>query len=79
MKIKPYFDRLSASKEYKDFQKNYSDAFMIAGFFILDFETGKSLHQLDYYVPREKKIAAFTLDQGISMQMLGMMNAKVIP
>jgi len=79
MKIKPYFDKLSASKEYKDFQKSYSDAFMIAGFFILDFETGKSLHQIDYYVPSEKKIAAFTLDKGVMMQMLNMMNAKIVP
>lgn len=79
MKIKPYFDKLSASKEYKDFQKSYSDSFMIAGFFILDFETGKSLHQIDYYVPSEKKIAAFTLDKGVMVQMLDMMNAKLVP
>jgi len=79
MKIKPYFEKLSASKEYKDFQKSYSDAFMIAGFFILDFESGKSLHQIDYYIPSEKKIAAFTLDKGIMMQMLDMMNAKIVP
>jgi len=79
MKIKPYFDKLSASKEYKKFQKDYSDAFMIAGFFILDFESGKSLHQIDYYVPSEKKIAAFTLDKGVMMQMLEMMHTKIIP
>ncbi len=79
MKIKPYVDRLNASKEYKDFQKKYEDAFMMAGFFILDLETGNNLHQIDYYVPSEKKIAAFTVDGGVTVQMLDMINAHLIP
>jgi molybdopterin converting factor small subunit len=79
MKIKPYVDRLNNSKEYKEFQKKYSDAFMIAGFFILDLQQGNNLHQIDYYVPSEKKIAAFTIDGGVSMQMLNMMNVKLVP
>ena len=79
MKIKPYITKLGASKEYKTFQKKYDDAFMMAGFFILDFETGKNLHQIDYYVPSEKKIAAFTIDGGVTMQMLDMINSKIIP
>jgi hypothetical protein len=70
MKIKPYIERLNNSKEYKKFQKKYSDAFMMAGFFILDFESGKNSHQIDYYVPSEKKVAAFSLDKGVSLQML---------
>ncbi len=73
MKIKPYIDKLNASKEYSEFQKKYSDSFMIAGFFILDFETGNNIHQIDYYIPSEKKIAAFTLDKGVTLQVLEMM------
>ena len=79
MKIKPYIDRLEESKEYKDFQKKHSDSFMIAGFFILDLETGQNIHTINYYVPSEKKIAAFTLDKGITMQMLDMMNSRIVP
>lgn len=79
MKIKPYVDRLNGSKEYKSFQRKHSDAFMIAGFFILDLETQKNLHQIDYYVPAEKKIAAFTLDGGVTVQMLDMMNNRIVP
>ncbi len=79
MKIKPYVAKLNNSKTYKQFQKKYEDAFMIAGFFILDLEMGKNLHQIDYYVPTEKKIAAFTLDGGVTMQMLDMMNNKLVP
>jgi len=79
MKIKPYVERLSSSKAYHEFQKKYDDAFMIAGFFILDLESQNNLHQLDYYVPKEKKIAAFTVDKGVTMQMLDMINNKLVP
>lgn len=79
MKIKPYIDRLNNSKEYKEFQKKYDDSFMIAGFFIIDLETQNNLHQIDYYVPSEKKIAAFTVDKGVTVQMLDMMNHKLVP
>jgi len=78
MKIKPYVNKLNNSKEYKDFQNKYSDAFLVAGFFILDYETGNNLHQIDYYIPSEKKIAAFTLDNGVTMQLLDTMS-KAVP
>lgn len=76
MKIQPYITKLNSSTEYKDFQKKYSDAFMVAGFFILDFEMGKNVHQIDYYIPSKKKVAAFTLDQGINLQILETLNQK---
>ena len=79
MKIKPYVDKLNSSQKYKDFQKQHEDAFMMAGFFILDMESGKNLHQIDFYVPSEKKIAAFTLDGGVTLQMLDMMNSRLTP
>ncbi|MCX8158871.1 MAG: hypothetical protein N3D20_01095 [Candidatus Pacearchaeota archaeon] len=78
MKIKPYVEKLNNSKEYKEFQSKYNDAFLIAGFFILDFETGNNIHQIDYYIPSEKKIAAFTLDGGVTMQILNTMS-KAVP
>ena len=77
MKIQPYITKLSGSSEYKDFQKKNTDAFMAAGFFILDFEMGKNMHQIDYYIPSKKKIAAFTLDHGITLQILDTINYKV--
>jgi hypothetical protein len=77
MKIGPYFNRLSESGQYQDFAKHNKDAFMVAGFFILDFESGKNMHQIDYYVPSKKKVAAFTLDKGVQLQMMDMLNAKM--
>jgi len=77
MKIQPYVEKLNASEEYKKFQGKYKDAFLVAGFFVLDFETGNNLHQIDYYIPSQKKVAAFTLDDKVVVQVLDTMNEKV--
>ncbi len=74
MKIQPYVDKLNSSKEYADFTKENPDAFMAAGFFVIDFEQNNNIHQLDFYVPSKKKIAAFTLDDEVIVQMLDSMN-----
>ena len=77
MKIQPYVEKLNTSKEYKKFSEDHGDAFMIAGFFVLDFEMGKHMHQIDYYVPSKKKVAAFTLDDKVTIQMLDLIGDKV--
>ena len=55
MKIKPYIEKLNSSGEYKKFVDKYKDAYLAAGFFIIDFEQGNNIHQIDYYIPSEKK------------------------
>lgn len=77
MKIQPYIDKLEKSKEYKDFHKSNKDAFLTAGFFVLDFENKKNVHQLDFYLPKEHQVAAFTLDHGVILQKMKLMNEKV--
>lgn len=77
MKLKPYVEKLEQSPKYREFNSKYPGSFPIAGFFILDFESGKNMHQIDFYVPSQKKIAAFTLDGKIDLQLLEMLNKKV--
>jgi hypothetical protein len=77
MKIQPYIEKLHTSKEYKDFQKKYKNSFLVAGFFVLDFETGQNIHQIDYFLPSEKKVAAFTLDGDVELRVLETMNDKL--
>lgn len=77
MKIKPYVEKLEQSEEYRNFKIKYPNAYMIAGFFVLDFETKINVHQIDFYIPEEKKIAAFTLDDGTKLQMMEMLNKSV--
>lgn len=68
MKLKPYIEKLNSSKKFKDFIKKNPDAYFSAGFFVLDFETKKNIHQIDYYLPKEKKIVTFEIDKGIEMK-----------
>jgi len=74
MKIQPYVEQLEQSEEYKDFKIKYPNAYIIAGFFVLDFEANANIHQIDFYIPEEKKIAAFTLDEGTKLQLMEMLN-----
>lgn len=76
MKIGPYIQKLESSKEYKEFQGKYKDHFLVAGFFVLDFENGANVHQIDYFVPKAKKVAAFTLDNKVVLQMMETMSKK---
>jgi hypothetical protein len=78
MKIQPYIEKLSSSQEYKSFESEHKDAFLAAGFFVLDLENKKNVHQIDYFVPSQNKVAAFTLDleKPVQLQMLQMMNDK---
>jgi len=34
MKIQPYIEKLNTSQEFKKFNKDHKDAFVIAGFFV---------------------------------------------
>ena len=62
MKIQPYFDKLKSSKEYNNFISKNPSAYLSSGFFVLDFQTNKNMHQIDYYIPKNKKIQTFILD-----------------
>lgn len=79
MKIQPYVTKLQSSPVFKEFQQKYTDAFLVAGFFVIDFETGKNVHQIDYYVPSKKKFAAFTLDNKVVLQLLDTLDKKAPP
>lgn len=76
MKIEPYVKKLNSSPEYKTFLEKNPGSYMVAGFFVMDFEENNSLHQIDYYVPKQKKVAAFTLEPKVTMQMMELMNEK---
>lgn len=77
MKIQPYISKLQNSTQYKEFQQKNKDAFLVAGFFVIDFESGRNVHQIDYYVPSKKKVAAFTVDKNVDLQLMSLLDKKV--
>ncbi len=76
MKIQPYIEKLSSTKQFQNFISSHNDAFLIAGFFVLDFESGININQIDYYIPSAKKVAAFTLGDNVEMRMLDMLSSQ---
>ena len=79
MKIQPYIQKLENSQKYKKFKEEYTDSFLVAGFFVLDYESGNNVHQIDYYVPSKKKVAAFNLDGDVEVRLLDMMHKEKVP
>lgn len=79
MKIKPYLDKLNESQEFKKFASENPDAYFSAGFFVLDFQEKSNIHQIDYYMPKIKKIMTFTLDGEIEMKKQDALKEGVIP
>lgn len=79
MKIQPYVQKLENSQKYKKFKEDYHDSFLVAGFFVLDYESGMNVHQIDYYVPSKKKVAAFNLDGEVEVRLLDMMQKEKVP
>lgn len=79
MKFEHYLKRVEESPEFKQFQEEHKKAFLTAGFFVLDFESGKHMHQLDYFIPGSKKIATFVLDEGVKMNISEMKFKGKVP
>ncbi len=74
MKFAHYLGRVQESKEFKEFSKKNKEAYLCAGFFVFDFQEGKDIHQVDYFLPGKKQIAAFLLDKGMSYKIADAMN-----
>jgi hypothetical protein len=47
--------------------------------FVLDFEAGQNMYQMDYFIPGEKKVAAFSFGDDIKMQLLETAGSDKIP
>jgi hypothetical protein len=77
MKLKEYIQKLNGSSEFQEFKSKNPNSFPMAGFFVLDLENSQNTHQIDYYLPEEKKVAAFSLDnEKVILKILDAMSNK---
>lgn len=79
MKLSHYIKRVEESEEYKKFREEHKRAYLSAGFFVLDFETEKNMHQIDFFIPKSKKIVTFKLEEGVKMQLSDAFKLKKKP
>lgn len=66
MKFDHYLKKVHSSNTFKKFKSKNPKAYLCAGFFVFDFETGRDIHQIDYML-KDKKIATFALDNGVKI------------
>src|SRR3989344_5984533 len=78
MKFEHYLKKLEQSSEFKKFRRKYTDEYLCAGFFVLDFETGQNMHQIDYALPNGK-IATFVLDKEVKCKISEQALKKKLP
>jgi len=78
MKFNHYLKRLKESEEFQKFKEKHGEAYLCAGFFVLDFETGNDIHQVDYLLPN-KKVATFILDDGVRVKISAQTLKKKLP
>ncbi len=76
MKVNDILKKLKASPQYESFSSAYKDAVLVAGFFVIDFENKKHVYQIDYFVPSKKKVAAFSVEHPVTMQMMDTIEGK---
>jgi hypothetical protein len=56
-KIQELYEELKKQECYKKFIKDNKDAFLCAGFFVINLVDGEDKFQLDFYIPKKKRIA----------------------
>jgi hypothetical protein len=59
MKLQEILEELKETTHYKNFISENPDVFFCAGFFIFDMKNESEQIQLDFFVPKLKKIASF--------------------
>lgn len=59
MKISELMVKLKETRVYKKFKEENPQTFFAAGFFVLDLESKNEKLQLDFFLPKQKKVAAF--------------------
>lgn len=78
MKFEHYLNRLKESEEFSKFKEKNPQAKLAAGFFVLDFEAGQNVHQIDFSLPN-KKVATFLLDEGVKIKISEQTIKKKLP
>jgi hypothetical protein len=67
MNFQHYFEKLTSSKEFQKFKKEFPKAYFCSGFFAIDKEGNDNQENLDYYEPELKRVFSFKLHNGVEL------------
>lgn len=77
MNFQFYLEKLHNSENFKNFMKENSDAFLCSGFFVIDKEGKDNKIHFDYFLPKDKKIISFQLEQDIQQVPVEMFDKRI--
>lgn len=64
MNLQFYLEKLHDSENFQEFKKENPSAFLCSGFFVIDKEGEDNKQHFDFFVPTDKKIFSFQLEDG---------------
>ena len=76
MNLQFYIEKLKNSDIFKKFMKENPDAFLCSGFFIVDKQGNDNKQHFDFYLPKDKKIYSFQLE---NMQLVPLEDFGKVP
>jgi len=65
MNFQFYTEKLENSNIFKKFKKENSGAYLASGFFIIDKEGTDNQRHLDFYIPENKQMVSFKLNEEV--------------
>jgi hypothetical protein len=77
MNLQFYLERLNNSESFKEFIKEFSEAYLCSAFFIIDKEKKDDKYHFDYYVPSTKKIFSFKIESKIEKVPIEILDKKI--
>ncbi len=77
MNFQFYLEKLHNSENFKNFMKENSDAFLCSGFFVIDKGGKDNKIHFDYFLPKDKKIISFQLEQDIQQVPVEMFDKRI--
>jgi len=78
MNFQFYVENLKEFRSYKEFMKKNPDAFPCSGFFIIDKQGMDEQQHFDFYIPKDKKMVSFKLEDNCELEPLEFVEEKVL-
>jgi len=67
MNLQFYLEKLNSSNNFKKFMKENPGAFLCSGFFVIDKQGKDNKQHFDFFVPKNKKIYSFELENNMQL------------
>ncbi len=77
MNFQFYSEKLQNSDGFKNFIKKNPDAYLCSGFFVIDKEGADNKVHFDYFLPLEKKIISFQLEEELQQIPVEMIDKRI--